>query len=293
MTYDGDGDPLQEVGDRVRKHRTRLGLRISDLATLSGLSARYLSDVERGKANISILKLNEIALALKLSIKTLVPSGERTHSRQAINGMLDDCVEAELQRILSLMGLVLGKERPRAIALLGIRGAGKSTVGKALADELGVPFVELKGQIEALAGIPQAAIYSFHGERYYRRLEFRAITELLSQDGTCVVALPGGIVAHAEAYDLIKESCFSIWLRASPEEYLGRVYAQGDTRPMEGRTDAMIELRRLVEDRTPLYQQANLTVDTSGKSIESLVTSISKSLEGSMMTVCPFICSPL
>ena len=292
MTLAASEDPLLGIGDRVRQQRGKLGLRISDLADLSGLSARYISDLERGKANISIRKLSEVAVALRLPVKALVPAGEKTHPRKTIDSMLEDCSEEELQRVLALIGLVLGKERPRVVAMLGIRGAGKSTVGRALAEELSIPFVELKSRIETLAGIPQSAIYSFHGERYHRRLEFQALTDILSKEETCVVALPGGIVAHAEAFELVKESCLSIWLRATPEEYLGRVYAQGDTRPMESCTDAMVELRRLVEERAPLYQQATISLDTSGKSVEEMVASLSQSLEGRMMTVCPFICSP-
>lgn len=286
------GELLETIGSRVRKQRRDLGLRASDLASLSGLSARFISDVERGKGNISICRLNDIAAALKRPLRSLLPIAEPTHPRSEIHALLEDCSDVELKRVLSLIGLVLGRERPRAIALLGIRGAGKTTVGSALGEALDVPFVELMSRIEELAGMPQASIFSFHGEGYFRRLELQALTELLASEENCVVALPGSVVTHTEAFELVKESCFSIWLRATPEEYLERVYAQGDTRPMEGCADAMVELCRLVEARTPLYEQADLSLDTSDQSVEAMVASLCSSLEGSLKTSCPFISNP-
>ncbi|MDP7033226.1 MAG: shikimate kinase [Planctomycetota bacterium] len=270
---------LQNIGKRVRRQRSERKLRISDLAKLSRLSTRYISEVERGKGNISICKLNEIAIALNVPLRSLIPVTKKPNPRQEMDALLEECTEQSLQRVLSLASIVLGKKRPKAIALLGIRGAGKTTVGTALASTLGIPFVELMSRIETLAGIPQAAIFSFHGEQYYRRLELQALTELLSSSEPCVVALPGGIVTHGEAFELVKESCYSIWLSAAPEEYLQRVYAQGDTRPMEGFSNAMVELRRLVDSRTPLYRQADLTQNTSGQSVKAMVASLCKSID--------------
>ena len=284
---------LEGVGARVRAARGRAGYRIADLATKSGLSARFISDLERGKANISIGKLHSLSEALDVPLRTFLPNMEPRGLRSDIESMLDGCTLAELQRVLSLLGLVLGQERPRAVAMMGIRGAGKSSVGVELAEKLDLPFIELVSRIEQLAGIPQSAIFSFHGENYYRRLELQALTELVSSREACVVALPGGLVTHSEAFNLVKESCFSVWLRATPEEYLGRVYAQGDTRPMDGRENAMIELRNLVENRERLYEQANTTINTSGKSIEEIVERLANELDGAFLSICPFICESL
>ena len=284
---------LGSIGERVRGRRKARGLRLSDLSKLAGLSGRYLSEVENGRGNISISKLSAIADALEVPVSALLPEQERRGLRRSVDALLDECSDEELQRVSSLMGLVLGRRPPRVVALLGIRGAGKSTVGKRLAEELRLPFVELVDRIEELAGISLGAVFSFHGEGYYRRLELQALSELLSSGEACVVALPGGLVAHADAYDLVRQSCFSIWLKATPEEYLGRVYAQGDTRPMEGRTDAMIELRRLVESREPLYRQATVEISTSGVAPEEIVKRLKLDLEGAFMTVCPFICEPV
>ena len=283
---------LGTIGQRVRARRKQAGLRLADLSGRAGLSGRYLSEVENGRGNISIGKLSAVASALNVPLRSLMPEEEQPGAREGVNAILDDCTEEDLIRVASLAGLVLGKRKPRVVAMLGIRGAGKSTVGGALAAELGLPFVELVDRIEELAGISLGSVFSFHGEGYYRRLELQALSELLASGEVCVVALPGGIVAHNDAFELVRESCYSVWLKATPEEYLGRVYAQGDTRPMEGRADAMVELRRLVESRDALYRQANMEVSTSGVAPEQIVEQLKMELDGSFITMCPFICGP-
>jgi XRE family aerobic/anaerobic benzoate catabolism transcriptional regulator len=269
---------LQMVGERVRAQRLRRGERIADLATRSDLSPRYVSDVERGKGNISIGRLDAIAKALEVPLRTLLPSAERKGARAQIDTWLDDCSAQEMQRISTLISLVVGRQRSGVIALLGIRGAGKSSIGRALAVALNLPFIELVNEIEALAGMEQSAIFSFHGESYYRRLELRALTVLISSGRPVVVALPGGVVTHSEAFDLIKASTQSVWLRATPEEYLERVYAQGDLRPMDGHDNAMEALHAMVALRDPLYTQCDLSVNTSDASISELVNRIQEAL---------------
>ena len=269
---------LQMIGERVRAERVRRGERIADLATRSSLSPRYVSDVERGKGNISIGRLDAMAKALEVPLRTLLPSADRKGARVQIDAWLDECSADELQQVSTLISMVLGRQRSGVIALLGIRGAGKSSIGVALAASLGLPFVELVDEIEALAGMDQAAIFSFHGESYYRRLELRALTALIATGRPSVVALPGGVVTHSEAFDLIKASTQSVWLRATPEEYLERVYAQGDLRPMDGHDNAMEALRALVALRDPLYTQCDLSVNTSNASIAALVSRIEDAL---------------
>ena len=265
------------IGSRVRLRRKGLGLPVRALAERSGVSARFLADVETGKANISVVKLAAVARALQMPLATLIEPS-RSGPRQAIDGLLADCTEDDLERVRDVVELTLQRRRPRVVALLGIRGAGKSTVGQALAAELELPFVELDKRIEAEAGMPIGDIFTLHGEVYYRSLELRCLSAVVTSGTRCVVALPGGVIASEAARSLIRE-CTSIWLRAQPQDYWDRVFAAGDTRPMAGRENAMAELRALVERRAPLYANADLAVDTGGLSPARVVDQVLATLE--------------
>ncbi len=223
---------LRRVGDRVRARRSELGITGKELAQRAGLSARFVSQLECGHANIAIGRLASVARALELPIERLVaqPRG--------------DC----------------------GVALLGLRGAGKTTLGQALAGKLGLPFVELDERVEAQAGMAVAGIFALHGEAWYRREEEACLRRLADTGERVVVALSGGIVGNAEAFDLVRRRFVTVWLRARPEEHMQRVVDQGDSRPMAERSDAMSELRTILAAREPLYRQAGLAVDTSGRS---------------------------
>ncbi len=271
-------DMLRRVGSRVRQHRSRQGTTLKILAETSGLSVRFLSDVESGKANISIGRLAQLAAALDASITSLIqPTGGS--SRQAIDQLLADCDEAELVRVRDVIEVTLGKRTPRLIGLLGIRGAGKSTVGGQLARALDLPFIELGARIEARAGMPIGDVFSSHGEPHYRALELECLVALVARGQPCVVALTGGIVGYESAFNVIRESCTSVWLKATARDYWSRVHAQGDTRPMAGRKDAMADLRTLVARRDPLYRQADLVFDTSASTVEETVTALLATLD--------------
>ncbi len=266
------------IGARIRARRTDLGLTLPQLAEAAGVSARFLSDVETGKANISIGRLAGIAAALGTPLHALVREPPRG-PRAAIDALLDRCDEAQLRRIQALVEGAVGARRPAIVALLGIRGAGKSTVGPLLAEALGIPFVELDARISARAGMPVGDIFTLHGEPYYRRLEYECLQALVDAGEPCVVALPGGIVGHDAARQLIDAHCASVWLRADPEDYWARVFAQGDTRPMQGRDDAMAELRALVARREPLYARSDLVQDTSRAAPDEVARRIAAELE--------------
>ncbi len=197
----------------------------------------------------------------------------------ALVRLLESCSDEQAARVLEVIEITLGHRRPGMIALLGLRGAGKTSVGAALGEALGLPFVELADQIELLAGMPLGDIFTLHGEAYYRRLELRSFSELVVSGQPCVVALPGGIVGSEASRTLIAESCTSIWLRAEAEDYWARVFSQGDTRPMRGRHDAMADLRALVKQRHPLYAAADLTVDTSGIALAQVVWAVQVALK--------------
>ncbi len=165
------------------------------------------------------------------------------------------------------------------MALLGIRGAGKSTVGPRLAEALELPFVELDERIEAAAGLSLADLFAIHGEPYYRRLEARCVTRLLAEREACVLALPGGIVGNEEAWELVLRGSLCAWLKASPEDHMARVLAQGDRRPMADRTDAMAELRSLIAARESLYRQADVIVETSSATVGEVTSEVVRAIE--------------
>lgn len=278
---DPTADLLQLLGRRVRSRRKELGLTGAKLAEAAGLSRRFLAQVEAGEGNIAIGRLHGLASALGIQLEHLVadrsaPAG----TRQAIDRLLAGRSPSQLRGALNVLELLFDARPRRVICLVGVRGAGKSTLGPGLADALGLPFVELDGLIEEAAGLRLSDIFVVHGEPYYRRLARRCLGEVVARDEPCVLALPGGVVADREAFDLVRQGCFSVWLRADAEDHMRRVLAQGDRRPMAGRDDAMAELRTLIEARTPLYQQADLAVDTSGRPLDEVLRSLREAVEG-------------
>jgi len=273
------GTGLQErIGTRVRARRRELGLTAKVLAQRSGLSARFLSDVEAGRANISVGKLERLASAVELPLSSLLqPAGGGV--RAAIGTLLAGCSEVELVRALGVLEVILGRRTPRIVALVGIRGAGKSTVGVRLAAELGVEFIDLTDCIESRAGMGVGDLFTLHGEQFYRSIELACFSEIVAAQRPCVIALPGGIVTSDAAMELLRESCTSVWLRATAETYWERVFSQGDTRPMAGRQDAMADLRALIARREPLYQQADLVVDTADVPVDQTVSAVLSAVE--------------
>jgi len=239
-------DLLRRVGRAVRRERQARGLARRTLAEMSGVSARFLAQVEAGTGNISLRRLDDVAQALQVS----------------------------LLRLLAAPGPAAG---PR-IALLGLRGAGKSTVGRLLARRLRVPFVELDALIEEAAGLPMGQIFELHGERYFRRLERETLVRLVAGDRGWVLATGGGLVTDPETFALLRDTSTTIWLTATPEDHYGRVLAQGDRRPMAGNPDAMAELRALLAARRPLYALADLTVDTSAVAIPKAIAAIAAAI---------------
>lgn len=255
---------MQVVGERVRARRLAAGYTLKQLATRSGLSARFISEVEAGRANISVEKLSSLADSLGVTAASLLTRG-RLETRAAIDDHLDRCDAEQLEQIRSLIEVALGVQARRVLALIGIRGSGKSSVGRLAAASLSLPFVELDERIEGVAGMTTSDIFTLYGEPRYRTLEQRCLAELLEGGERCVVALPGGVVTNPDALRLLRSGCHSVWLRASPSEYWRRVFAQGDQRPMRGQDDAMADLRALIARRRPLYAQADLTVNTTDR----------------------------
>jgi XRE family transcriptional regulator, aerobic/anaerobic benzoate catabolism transcriptional regulator len=278
-----DHDPLlARLGAAVRDQRARRGWTLRRLAEASGLSLRFVSQLEGGQANIAIGRLAQVADAVGVPLPSLLdPNAGQEHGpADRIAALLRGRSPAELERCRLLLERELAAGGRRVVALLGLRGAGKSTLGPGLADALEVPFVELDQEVEREAGLSLTELFSLHGEQYYRELEVRVLGELLEAGRPCVVALSGGVVHNEEAFALVRERCLTVWLKAKPEDHMQRVLAQGDRRPIDRShsRDAMAELRRLLARREPLYRQAEVVVDTSrqgGRSLAALRQAVS------------------
>ena len=267
-----DKDPfLTVLGERVRTLRARRGMTRKVLAHEARVSERHLANLETGQGNASVMLLRQLAAALNCTIAELVGedsvmSPEWSLLRQLLRGR----DEASLQRARRTLAELFGTSAPdpaRAgrIALIGLRGAGKSTLGRMLADDLSLPFVELNRVIERLAGCAVREIHALYGASAYRRYELRALEETVADYSKVVIATGGGIVSEVATFELLLTHCFTVWLRATPEEHMKRVIAQGDMRPMAGNTEAMADLKRILAGREEFYAKADLRFETSGK----------------------------
>jgi XRE family aerobic/anaerobic benzoate catabolism transcriptional regulator len=267
-------DPfLVALGESVRSLRARKGMTRRALSVASEVSERHLANLELGVGNASILVLRQIAHALDCELGELL--GEETASSPEwllIRHLLRGRDEDELRRARVGLTELFGEAgrpaaRSRRIALIGLRGAGKSTLGQMLADDLDVPFVELNSVIERVAGCSLGEIHNLYGPTAYRRYERRALEETVQLYPDAVIATPGGIVSDAATFNLLLSQCFAVWLKASPEEHMQRVIAQGDLRPMSGNHEAMEDLKRILAGRAAFYGKADLTFDTSGRTL--------------------------
>ena len=267
-------DPfLVVLGERVRLMRSRRGVTRKILAREAGISERHLANLETGTGNASVLLLRQLAQALNCSMAELVgQDGVASPELILIRQLLRGRDEATLQRARLALADLLGASRPDPnrslrIALIGLRGAGKSTLGRMLADDLDAPFVELNRVIERLAGCEVHEIYSLYGSSAYRRYEYRALDETIAEFPKVVIATGGGLVSEAQTFNLLLAHCYTVWLRASPEEHMQRVVAQGDLRPMAGNIEAMGDLKRILTGREAFYAKADLTMDTGNKAL--------------------------
>jgi XRE family aerobic/anaerobic benzoate catabolism transcriptional regulator len=240
-------DVLVDLARRVRDERGRRGLSLRALAERSELSLRFLTQVEAGQGNISVRKLAALAHALETTPASLLAGADQETGRTVI-------------------------------ALLGLRGAGKTTIGRRLARRLHIPFVELDRRVELASGLPLAEIFRLHGEAYYRRVERETLGRILRTEGALVLATGGGIVTAAQTFAELRRQTVTVWLRARPQDHWMRVVQQGDRRPIEARPHAMVELRRLLATREPLYSQADHVIDTSHQGVDEAVRALAKRL---------------
>lgn len=263
---------LTRLGERVRQLRARRGMSRRILAAASGVSERYLAQLESGKGNASILVLKAVADAMHVAVDDLVDSVETPSVDYLL--LRERLRSADAPTIARLLG-ALGRgtqsgPAPRAhIALVGLRGAGKSTLGAALARQLRLPRVELVQEIERAAGMPVAEIFARGGQTAYRRYEREALADSLGRFEHAVIAAGGSLVSEPETYALLLESCYTVWLKASPREHMERVVQQGDLRPMADHRHAMADLKRILAERAELYGRADASIDTSARSVEA------------------------
>ena len=280
---------LQQVGDRVRDARARRGMSRRILSRDSQVSERYLAQLETGHGNVSILLLRQIAQALDLPMQALLsdapePSEELRRATEYLRQLPADKLARAREILLREFGGVDAQVRRQRIALIGLRGAGKSTLGAMLAQRLGVPFIELDRVIEQKSGLGLSVIFDLYGQSGFRRLERECLEEILRQQDFFVLATGGSLVSEAATYEHLLSNCLTIWLRATPEEHMQRVIAQGDTRPMSENREAMAELKNILQGREPLYRRADATVDTSATSLqnafENLLGAASRDAQG-------------
>jgi len=237
---------LGRLGERVRAWRNAHGTSRRRLAESSGVSERYLAQLEAGRGNISVLLLRRVARAMRVPVEELVREEPAVRSAR--------------------------------IALVGLRGAGKSTLGARLAQTLGVPFIELDREVEKEAGASLGEVFALYGQDAFRRFERRALERVLEENERAVIAAGGGLVTESSTYELLLERCFCVWLKASPQEHMSRVMAQGDLRPFKGRSAALEEIRKLLADRDRLYARAPLALDTSGRTVRQTLQELRKAL---------------
>ena len=275
MTQDSDPETgfLEQLGQRVRTMRALRGMSRKVLAKVSGISERYIAQLESGKGNVSIVLLRRVSNAMGAHLEDLIPTTEPAPDWAVIRDLLRKASPNQIAQAKDILAGQAGAVQRgisfAGIALIGLRGAGKSTLGKILAKKIGWNFVELNKEIEAQNGLSVAEIIALYGQEGFRRMEQAALGQLLARKELTVLATGGGIVSEPLTFDLILSSFYTIWLKAEPEEHMARVRSQGDLRPMADDRSAMAELRTILKSREPLYARASAVVDTAGLTVDA------------------------
>lgn len=280
-----EGHFLLFLGKRVRELRNRRGMTRKMLAREADVSERHLAQLETGEGNVSIVLLRRIAAALHVSLVQLfAPEIEEAAERLLIQRFLERLPAHRLENVVIRLLREFGQEektRRMRFALIGLRGAGKSTLGSRLGQDSNVPFIELDREIEKDTGMPLAEIFSLYGQSGYRAIERRTLEKVLNGYDRAVISVGGGVVSEKETYDYLLSNCYTVWIKAQPEEHMSRVIAQGDLRAMAGSDQAMEDLRRILAAREPLYRKADMCLDTSGNSVEESFAKLKAALQAS------------
>jgi XRE family transcriptional regulator, aerobic/anaerobic benzoate catabolism transcriptional regulator len=267
---------VAKVGEEVRKTRERRGLTRKRLSELSDVSQRYLAQLEAGAGNISIALLHRVAVALEARVEALV-GGETAPETARVASLYRAASPAARERVLEILDPEARGRRQR-IALIGLRGAGKTTLGRRLGESLNLPFVELNREIESQSGMAVNEVIALYGQEGYRQLERRALERVVATTDRLVLAAAGGLVTAPETFSFLLAHFHTVWLKAAPEEHMQRVRAQGDERPMAGNPKAMEALNALLAVRAALYASAAATVDTSGRTVAASAADLERAV---------------
>ncbi|MDD9908635.1 MAG: helix-turn-helix transcriptional regulator [Ahrensia sp.] len=268
---------IQHVGNRVRKTRKSLGMSRRELSERSGVSPRYLAKLEGGDGNISIGLLKKVALALKTPIEFFLidedPQGNELRQIAQLYRQADAVTRARVLNVLDPEQLRV--QKAERICLVGLRGAGKSTLGALMSEQFDAPFIELNREIEANAGMPVGEIMALYGQEGYRQLEADSLNNIVEKWDRAIVAAAGGVVADQDTFYHLLSRFHTVWLKASDGEHMDRVRAQGDVRPMKGNPMALVQLREILKAREAYYAQSDYVLDTSGKSLDASQSELS------------------
>jgi XRE family transcriptional regulator, aerobic/anaerobic benzoate catabolism transcriptional regulator len=273
IVQDTDGEAfLRTLGERVRELRARRGMTRRSLARESGVSERYLAQLEAGRGNASVLVIRHLARAFGVVPEALVAESDPAPETAGVIATIRSLSPDQLRSVQHFVGTMVGAgdhaARAQRIALIGLRGGGKTTLGTLLAHERGIPFVELDREIERDAGVTLSTIFEFYGQAGYRRHERACLERLLDTEPRFVLATGGSIVSEAPTFQRLLAACYTVWVSASPQEHMARVVAQGDMRPMAGNREAMNDLERILAGRDALYRRADVEVSTAGGSVD-------------------------
>jgi len=283
---------LGRLGERVRTMRNQRGMTRKALAQYADVSERYLAQLETGEGNCSIVLLRRIARAMSVPVARLVSEGsdpplDAVLFSQFLDRLSPGALKQVRELVLRHFGEPFGEFRRRRIALLGLRGSGKSTIGRLLAERIEVPFIELDREIERLTGTALSEIFEMFGQETFRRAERDALEHVMQQHPEFVMATSGSIVTEPGTLELLLSSCFTVWMRAEPNEHMSRVVAQGDLRPMASNPRAMEDLMSILRSREPLYAKADVTLVTTGKTPEQSLAELRELIGPAGATLAP------
>lgn len=274
---------LAEIGRRVRSLRAQRGVSRKHLSTHSEISERYLAQVESGQANLSFAMLYKISRALDVNLLDLIDLDRHGPEDAELHALINRMQDEQKHKLLAHVQTIVGtarRETAERFALLGLRGAGKSTIGSAAAEKLSMPFIRISDRIAELAGMSLAEIMDLGGQNAYRRWESAALTDIVDNTDRCLIETGGSLVAEAPTYNLLRERCKLVWVMAQPEQHMNRVMQQGDMRPFDRHQQSLDDLKLMLQERETFYSQADHKLDTSTVNVGTAVSKLCDIIEG-------------